>query len=238
MKLINKILDVVFPSNTTCLVCGGELNHNKESEMCEDCLKNLPYITAPSCIVCGAPIKSMAKVCNYCQNHKPTYTRAIAPFVYEGEMVGLIHSLKFGNAKYIAKSLAFFMAECFKSHNLSADIIIAVPLSYQRKKQRGYNQSELLATEVSKMLNISLEVDCLKKIANTKPQEKLTYKERQQNLKNTFSVINENKIKNKTILLIDDVYTTGATAINCTNTLKKSGAKNVIILCACHTMME
>lgn len=238
MKIIDKILDVVFPPNTTCLVCGGELNHNKDIEICEDCLKLLPFITEPSCIVCGAPIKSMAKVCNYCQNHKPIYTRAIAPFVYKGEMVGLIHALKFGNAKYIAKSLACFMAECFKKHKLSADIIIPAPLSYERKKQRGYNQSQLLATEISKMLNIPIEIDCLKKTINTTPQERLTYKERQQNLQNAFSVINENKLKNKTILLVDDVYTTGATAINCTNALKKAGAKNVIVLCACHTVME
>ena len=110
------------------------------------------------------------------------------------------------------------------------DIIIPVPISKQRNKNRGYNQSLLLAKEISKELNIECIDKCLIKIKNILPQSSLKKEERIRNVKNVYSIKNTQNISGKKILLIDDIYTTGSTVIECSRILAENGAKDIGIL--------
>lgn len=112
---------------------------------------------------------------------------------------------------------------------LSYDIIIPVPIHKKRYKERGYNQSELLASEIAKTLNISIEKRVLIKNVNNTPQSKLSKIERKNNANGVYKIINAQKIKNKKIIIIDDIYTTGSTANECSKLLKQAGASEIAV---------
>ena len=121
----------------------------------------------------------------------------------------------------------FVLAKNNTENIWNESILIPVPMEKKKMKNRGYNQSEELAKELSKILQIPLSLNNLIKIKQTLPQIKLSAKERQENLKNAFSINNPEELKNKKIFLVDDVYTTGSTMEECAKTLKESGAKQV-----------
>lgn len=139
---------------------------------------------------------------------------------------------KFQEKPYLYKSFTTFFNKYQKNYlNLNFyDIIIPVPISKKRFKKRGYNQSFLIAKEIAKNFTIKLEEDVLIKTQNNIAQSTLNKKEREQNVKNAYKIINMEKIKNKNILLIDDIFTTGATVNECSKILKLGQAKKVDIL--------
>ena len=229
--------NLFFPENYTCVICSMDI-FNDPYFVCDDCKKNLPYITNNVCLHCGEPLVSDGYYCKRCKGKKFIYDRAIAPFMYTGSVVGFVRGLKYNNKKYYAKPMAKFMTDCFVNSKLYADYIIPVPICVKRLKERGFNQSELIATEISKILNIKIKCDNLKRIKETPSQTNFDYKERQVNLKDAFKVYKVNELKDKTILLIDDVYTTGATINECSKILKKAGVKCIYVLTFAHTIFR
>ena len=145
--------------------------------------------------------------------------------------------LKFGNKKYISAELAKMMTDTFIEEEMCADVVTFVPMTAKEIKERGYNQSELLAEEVAKRLNLPITSTVLK-IKETDKQKRLTAKERRENLKGVFAVADKTAIKGKRILLVDDVITTGATVNECSAVLKKAGATKVSSLTACITIYK
>ena len=143
-----------------------------------------------------------------------------------------ILALKFQEKPYIYKTIAYFLKNMQKSLEKlkKYDIIIIVPVSNKRKLERGYDQCELIAKEISKNFNIQYNEKCLLKNRNIQPQSLLTKEERIKNVENVYSVKNQEKIINKKILLIDDIYTTGSTVNECSRILKQAGGKNIGIL--------
>lgn len=238
VKILKKLLELLFPKHMTCIICNAELNHNNDNEVCESCQSTLPYSSGKTCECCGMSISSMARVCNRCKNREKTFKFAMSPFNYEDKIVKIVHGLKYKNKKYIAPTMAQYMANCYFEHNTKCDLIIPVPIHENRRKQRGYNQSELLANCLKTKINLPVFCDVLIKHKETEAQASLKYKERQENLKDAFKVVDKSKIKNKLVLLVDDVFTTGATATVCTKALLKAGAKAVIVLCFAHTVIE
>ena len=138
-------------------------------------------------------------------------------FKYENLIRNQIISLKFHEKPYIYQTITYFLKKMQKSfENLKKyDIIITVPLSMQRKKERGYNQSLLVAKEISKIIEVPIKSKILYKTKNTIPQSSLNKEEREKNAKGVYKVTNIKKIQNKKILLIDDIYTTGNTVNEC-----------------------
>ena len=131
---------------------------------------------------------------------------------------------------YLAQTLGALMADEFLKDNMEADIIVYVPMTEAEEKKRGFNQSELLAEEVGKRLNIAV-LPALIKIKETKAQKELGGKERAQNLEGAFACVFE-QVNNRKILLIDDIFTTGATANECAKVLLKAKAREVNVLTA------
>lgn len=148
-------------------------------------------------------------------------------FKYENLIRSQILALKFQEKPYIYKTIAYFLKNMEKSfENLKKyDIIITVPISKQRKRDRGYNQSKLLAKEISKIIKVPIQPQILYKVKNTVPQSSLNKKQRKENAKGAYEVKNASKLGNKKILIIDDIYTTGNTVNECTNMLIKNGIK-------------
>ena len=211
-KIINNILELIYPP--VCGFCGN---------ICSN------YI----CTKCHAKIKKY-EIKNK-ENYKTKnmyFNELFSIFKYEEDIRKLILKYKFQNKAYLYKTFSKIILNNKKiCGNLKKyDIIIPVPIHKKRKNQRGYNQTELIAKEISKSLNIKMENNVLIKNINTKAQSELSKKERKDNIKGAFKVQNLRKIENKNILIIDDIYTTGSTANQCSKTLKLAGAKNIGIL--------
>ena len=151
-------------------------------------------------------------------------------FKYEGKIRQKIIDFKFNEKPYLKNGFAmlFLQNKEMYSYLNKYDIIIPVPIHKYKEKNRGYNQSELIAKQISKSLkNVKLEKNIIKKIVNNKQQSTLNLKDRKENVKNVYKVLDNKKIIGKNIILFDDVYTTGSTVSECSKVLKQAGAKKV-----------
>lgn len=227
IKAFDKAL---YPMDCTCDVCGEELVADTRYRLCSDCIAKLPFANGHRCLCCGVPLADESDYCNRCQYERGAFVKNRSPLVYEGETRKIIYSLKFGKKKYLAQTLGALMADEFWKDNMEADIIVYVPMTEAEEKKRGFNQSELLAEEVGRRLNIAV-LPALVKIKETKAQKELGGKERAQNLEGAFACVFE-QVNNRKILLIDDIFTTGATANECAKVLLKAKAREVNVLTA------
>lgn len=237
-QIFENFLEVVFPSDFKCIFCSKELPTTLPTRTCQECEKKLPYIEGKVCLICGEPIKALSNYCLICKEKVRYFTIARAPFEYSGQIANVIHKFKYENAKYLFKPMASFMAKTYLENNFQPDLILAVPLYRSREKIRGYNQAKLLAQELSKIVNCPFYEDVLIKQKNTQAQADLTFGERQENLVGAFKVFKKDLIKDKTILLIDDVLTTGTTANLCSKELIESGASKVFVLTLARTLSK
>lgn len=169
---------------------------------------------------------------NYSLSQEKEFNEHMYLYAYDGIIRSLILKYKFQEKTYLYKIFLKNLKNNKKIYLFlkKYDIIIPVPISKKREKQRGYNQSSLLAKEISKDFNIKYNEKILMKDIHTEPQSSLSKEDRIKNVKNVYSVKNSEKIINRNILLIDDIYTTGNTVNECSRVLKQSGAKNIGIL--------
>lgn len=192
------------------------------------------------CPYCTALIRHDMTECTVCRVHFPLFPRietvpsgavCAAPFTYESTVRNAIIRFKFQNKKRYAQSFARLTAQVVNEvyKDMTIDVITAVPLSAISKRDRGYNQSELVARKMAELLNIEYE-ELLVKQKQNRLQHELNFEERILNVKGVYSVKNQKSIKDKTILVVDDVMTTGSTLSECCTILQQSGAKR--ILCA------
>ncbi len=217
----------LFNAKWTCSVCGKDVFDDKY--FCDDCLKTLPFNGKNICNHCGRKTHFPQEYCNSCANFYLSVDTARSVFNYEMPIKSLIKRLKYKNAKYISEIFAPYLKEVYENNKFDADIVAYAPMSNKAKKARGYNQAELIAKGFAK--EMSLEVfDGLLKIKETKRQAGLTKFERTLNLQGAFKIENKKEIKDKIVVLIDDVLTTGNTTEMLSALLKKAGAKKVIVL--------
>ena len=235
-RAYNAVDDALFPKNITCDCCGGELVAETRYRLCAKCSEKLPMISGHICQVCGAPINDESDYCIRCQNQESVFERSRSPLVYEGTAKHLIYEMKFLGKQYIAETLGAMMADCFVSNNMSADVIVFVPMTDKEKRKRGFNQAELLAREVGERLNIPV-LPALVKIKETPPQKELTREDREKNLDGVFKCVFD-EIRRLNVLLVDDIFTTGATSNECAKALLKGKAKSVNVLTATVTVQK
>lgn len=206
--IYENILNLIYPQ--VCGIC-GKLN---SKSLCNKCKTKLQK-------------EYQFQIDNYEEDISKNFIEHSYFFRYENLIRSQIIAIKFQEKPYIYKTIAYFLKNMEKSfENLKKyDIIIIVPISKQRKKDRGYNQSELIAKEISKIINIPVAKNILYKIKNTIPQSSLNKKQREENAKGVYKVHNITKLYNKKILIIDDIYTTGNTVNECANMLLQKGIK-------------
>ena len=216
-------LDLFFPRQVKCMFCGSE---TKVFGVCDACYKSLPFIKDPACSKCGGSLNTLGSVCVECKNKNSYLDRCYAVFEYTKDIQAKVISFKQGGVKHIGETFAYCIQEKFNNIEEKINLIIPVPISNERRKVRGYNQSEILCNEL--MDTNKVRLDILVRPSDTPHQTGLDRKHRLKNLKDAFQVIDKSKVVCKTILLVDDIYTTGSTLNECARTLKLAGASRVI----------
>ncbi|MEW6163328.1 MAG: ComF family protein [Nitrospirota bacterium] len=226
------LLNLLYPSK--CPSCGGISDVFFHSPICASCWSKIKRYSGLSCRICAMPFSSeYAEICLQCLKKAPPFSKVINYGLYEGALAEAINHLKFHGLKRLAKPLGRLLL----SFDLSAvDGIVPVPLSIKRLRERGFNQSLLIARVIAKKIGIPLLMDILLKKKETPPQIGLSAKERLSNLKNAFKV--KGDIRGLRLLLVDDVMTTGATVTECSKELLKAGAKEVIVLTLARSSMD
>ena len=234
MIMFEKIIDNLFPKGYKCVFCGEELDHNTLYSICDDCMEHLPFNNGHVCLRCDMPLENMGNYCVHCKNNKLYFKKNTSLFLYKAPINKIIRQLKYDNKRYFAETFSNMIAGKVASMDVNFDIVIPVPLYFKRQKKRGYNQSELLCSALKSKLNMNVDTSILIKIKNTRTQANLSRAQRMENLEGAFSVPDGKDVKGKTILLVDDVFTTGATINECAKTLVKAGAKAVYSVTLAH----
>lgn len=244
IKIINPILEnlkvlrnLIYPRHIKCIFCGEEIKELNSYDACEKCLKSLPFIIKDFCPRCGLqmPTDSVG-VCMNCKTKNYNFDYARSVFTYNDLVKHAIHKMKISSAKYIAEPLAQSLFYYFKTLDWKIDFVTYIPIHSQRLKFRGYNQSKELATHFSNLTNIPI-IECFEKIKNTPNQTSLSGKERQNNLKDAFKLIHSD-VKDKNILIIDDIFTTGATSNEVSKLLRNKNANKIYVLTVAHTQNQ
>ena len=230
-RLLRTLLHVIFP--TACAACQEPLRDDPVPFFCRQCWETLKPIPAPVCPRCGRPFASSVALqhspthqCRTCRTRPLALTKAWSLFPYQTPLKEAITLFKYRGKLSLVKPLTRALIGALP--DLPAlDGIIPVPLHPQRLREREYNQSLLLANQLSHQTGIPLLLACLLRIRPTVPQTSLSRKERLTNLRGAFSVAKPVHIQGKRILLVDDVFTTGTTLHECAKALRRAGSGNV-----------
>ena len=216
-------LDLLFPQ--WCIGCGKEGEY-----ICPACRKTLKAISPPVCRRCGRPIlpeESGQNGCPGCVNWQNALDGLRAPFLFEGLIRDAVHELKYNNSRAISYELARLMYECFRDDQVPGAVLVPVPLYPEKLLDRGYNQSALLAKELSLKCGLPVVEGSLIRTKFTPAQARsVSAKERQENVSGAFEC-RDVRLKGKKVILIDDVSTSGATLNACAAALKDKGVETV-----------
>lgn len=218
-QLKSKAADFLFPPH--CLGCGREGDF-----LCITCRHALPRLMPPLCHKCGKPL-IQEDHCSACQKWQLEINGIRSPFLFEGVIRQAIHQFKYNNFKALALPLAQLLAEYWETRHLEMEVIVPVPLHSRRLRERGYNQSGLLAREMGKLINLPVMEGSLLRLRDTTAQVKAPNAEiRRKNVLGVFDCRDGN-LHGKRVLLIDDVCTTGATLDSCAIALNRAGVSSV-----------
>lgn len=224
-KMGSRVLDLLFPRR--CPVCDGIVKFGK-GYVCESCKGKLKFVREPMCMKCGKPLEEEEKeYCYDCVKKEHLYKQGAAVFEY-GSVAAAVYRFKYGGRQEYAEFFGKCMAERLagKLAEWKPEALVPVPIHSSRKRKRGYNQAELLAKTVSAQTGIPVRKDLIARSRKTVPQKELDDRGRQNNLKKAFKIL-ENDVKLNTIVIIDDIYTTGSTVDAMTQELHKAGISNV-----------
>ncbi|MBR4355033.1 MAG: ComF family protein [Elusimicrobiaceae bacterium] len=229
-QLIRFLLHLFFPR--TCVCCGCDLSWTNENYLCPSCSKGLTRPGPLFCQRCGVNLPSGGAHCRSCRGSKAKQYKCQvirSAWIFNTSSRALVHGLKYAYGDYLAKMMGWQMAKNFSRYPELAcvEIIVPVPLFVKKERQRGYNQSVLLASSFAQNTGIPLVEKALVRTRDTVSQTTLGRQARLANMADAFSCVQPDVVKGKTILLIDDVATTGATLEGCAVALKTAGAKRV-----------
>ena len=236
--LLRKLRDYDARHGYTCDSCGKDLFEYPEKRLCESCLNTLRLNNEYTCFHCGR--KTVTKgVCFNCKHIPPRFTKGFSPLEYSGKSAALVNRLKNGDSR-LGLFLGELMADCFLN-NYTGDstdfLLVPVPLTKEKERLRGYNQAEVLCESLRRKIQeqgytATLDRTILIKKKDTNQQKHLHYKERFENVANTYAVANRKSCKGTIVLLVDDILTTGATGDTCAKKLLSAGAAQVFFLSA------
>ena len=232
-KIVSGFADILFPPE--CPACGTVLITSEGHSFCSGCRSSMNFITSPLCTTCGLPFTEAGganHLCEDCILSSPPFFMARALGKYEETLLDAIHLFKYHGKISVGEALGRMMARASYDSLVVGDysLIMPVPLHPKRLRERGFNQSLVLARQISKMFSIPLDFITLKRKIRTEAQVNLSRERRAANVRGAFEVTNGNGIEGKKILLIDDVYTTGSTAKECSKILTQNGAEEVAVL--------
>jgi len=234
-SLAKGLISLLFPAD--CKICHHPLEPLSRSFICEDCWSKVKWLEAPHCSRCSKPFPSSSTLqgvscllCSECRKEKSYFEKIFVPTLYEGVMKEAIHLLKYKKKTGISASLERIMKRYFDHIDLPhLDLVVPVPLHRKRFRERGFNQAELIADIVARYFRLKLVKNNLQRVRATKTQTTLARKERIKNIKGAFQVKNKGEFQKKSLLLVDDVYTTGTTLKEAARVLKRAEAGEVYL---------
>lgn len=223
-KAITEVLS--FP----CPVCKVNIAKDGKNTFCESCAPEFIKVMKPFCPGCGGELDGVLEVCGKClKEEKRPWTKAVSVFRMNGAVQELVHRFKYKNTPELARLFGTLAVEKLAEEGIRTDLIVPAPLHWMRKFIRGFNQAELLGKVISMKTGIPVS-NCLSRVKWTKQQARLNREERKKNLRNAFYAKKTFICENSSILLVDDVMTTGSTLTAATKELLKAGAREVIVL--------
>lgn len=232
-RLTEMGLDLLFPRR--CPLCG-----RIAEDICPDCRGKIHYVRQPFCFRCGRPLTEKEReYCTSCQTHPAPFTAGRALCVYEGAVRESLHAVKYQNRReYLdvyARLMARRLGPAFQKWQV--DMLVPIPMYPSAKRARGYNQAELLADRLGEELGLPV-CRMLQKIRKTADQKELDYRERRENLRGAFA-LSKKALKDpgarrgQSVLLVDDIYTTGSTISEAAKTLRREGIGRVYFATVC-----
>lgn len=231
---VKDFINLLYPRNIKCIICDCELDHNTLYSICDKCMDSLPFISGKVCAKCGDPINSDGSYCLHCKADMPLFKMCRSVFIYRDPIKHMVRAFKYDNKRYYAETLSNFIASEFVKMDVEVDYVVPVPISQHRFKVRGYNQAELLCVAFEEKLKLDVKTNLLIKHKDMSSQAYLSKTDRAKNLADSFKVTDRNMVKGKTVLVVDDVYTTGTTLNECTRVLLNAGAKVVYCITLAH----
>ncbi len=235
IKILNCAIDVILPP--ACPVCGQPKHYynGRRIDICRSCQDAVSYVKEPVCLKCGKPVKSdEQEFCTDCSRHEHSYDQAAAVYEYSSAVKNSIYRFKYHNkreyADVYAKEMMKACGHMIKMWN--PDAIIPVPVHSSRLRSRGYNQAQLIAVQLGRLSGIPVDDVSLLRVKKTAPMKELGNSERIKNLQNAFQVNGKVVIYSK-VLIVDDIYTTGATFDACAKALKDAGVQRVYGISLC-----
>jgi len=227
-KIVWWIRELLFPRR--CPVCDRPVKPAGK-KICDVCREKLRYVSGAYCMKCGKPLSGeTAEYCMECRQKKHEFVQGMSLYEYESAAAS-IYRFKYAKrreyAEFFGEELSERFGEMIRKWNV--DALIPVPIHKTRKRERGYNQAELLAQQLGRRTGLPVVSDLLVRCRKTTPQKELNALQRQNNLKKAFK-ISQNDVKLSTIIVIDDIYTTGSTVDEMTKILKQAGVGKVYVL--------
>jgi len=225
-------LDMLYPRN--CIGC-GQRSPETFRYICWDCWSDASRIEPPFCDLCGDPVAGSIThdfICYACSAEKPSFDRARSAVRYDGVAGEALRQFKYEKGLWLASDLAVLLLNCLRAEypDRVFDLVVPVPLYHVRRRERGYNQSAVLAAELARRLGTRMSARLLRRIHPTASQTNLTAAQRLSNVQTAFHHGREKRLAGRRVLLVDDVMTTGATVNACAKALKKGGAESVHVL--------
>lgn len=229
---------LIFPSR--CRICRALLERRGERVVCRSCLDLLVPSRSSFCVCCGRFFAGAAAphLCLDCLRTRPPFTLHRSCAAYEGTLREIIILMKYQGFSILARDLTAFALEAVgEDESLWAGVeaIVPVPLHRRKKKKRGFNQSELIARNLGRAKGLRVAAKALRRMRNIPAQSGLEAKARRRNVAGAFAVARPAEVKDRTVLLVDDVYTTGSTVKECCRMLRRAGTREVRVLTLART---
>lgn len=230
---IDAILNFIYPRNIYCILCGEAIEKTQSYSLCTSCREKIKFIDNNTCQKCGKPLDEtyLPSQCPDCIKTNHYYTKGFSCVEYDEHIKGIVHKLKYKNGRYLAYHMAEMMIDKLQKQGLEdIDLIVPTPLHKRRKRERGFNQAYLLAKYIGKGMDWNVDRKNLIKIEETQSQNQLSRDERKNNLKDVFYAVSKDVFKDKKILIIDDVYTTGSTMDACSKEILKAKPRDIFVI--------
>lgn len=227
-RVLNRFLHLLFPGR--CPMC-DELLGRAETYICDACRAEVKFTEEPYCMKCGKTVFQEEEFCNDCLRHIHVFDRGRTLLLYEGPVKKSIYRFKYAGRKEYAEAYAYLTEQKLGDYirSVQPDAFVPVPLHRERFRKRGYNQAELFGAALGRRMGIPVEAKIAKRTKNTLPQKELDLAMRQNNLKKAFKIC-RNDVKLNTIIIIDDIYTTGSTIDALAECFREAGVSRIYFL--------
>ena len=229
-----QFLELVFPSNIYCVACGGIIDQTRPYALCDRCARAFHWANGRTCAKCGKILQDTypRDICLDCRENARVFAKGYICVQYGMRERDLLLAFKYGGQAFVGEKLAEIMADRIAPEELDIDLIVPVPMHRRKQRRRGFNQADLMARRLAKKLSVPYAANLLLRTTDTPAMSKLNPVERRGNLEGAFGLAagGERRVAGASILLVDDIYTTGSTGDACSETLLAGGAAEVRLI--------